>query len=86
LAVSNDSIEDHCAFAEKLGGLDFPHLADTEMQAIRFFDVVNDKGTGCRRAVFIVDRDGKIRLANRAYDVNEESHYREIFDTLKRLP
>jgi len=86
LAVSNDSIEDHCAFAEKLGGLDFPHLADTEFKAINAYGVMNDKGTGCKRATFVVDRDGKLALVNRAYNVNEESHYKDVFDTLTRLP
>jgi peroxiredoxin len=85
LAISNDPIEDHCAFAEKLGGLDFPHLADTEMKAINAFGVINDRGNGCKRSVFIVDSEGKIQLANRAYNVNEASHYQEIFDTLARI-
>ncbi len=86
MAISNDSIEDHCAFADKLGGLDFPHLADTEFKAIKAYDVMNDKGTGCRRSIFVVDREGKLALVNRAYNVNDEAQYKEIFDTVARLP
>jgi peroxiredoxin len=47
---------------------------------------MNDKGTGCKRATFVVDREGKLALVNRAYNVNEESQYKEILDTLARLP
>jgi peroxiredoxin len=46
---------------------------------------VNDRGDGCRRAVFIVDREGILRHVNRAYQVNEESQYQALFDTLKNL-
>jgi peroxiredoxin len=56
------------------------------MQAIRAYDVVHDRGTGCKRALFVVDREGKLQLANRAYNVNEESQYQELFDTVSRLP
>ena len=83
--MSADDIASHCAFAEKLGGLSFPHLADTELDAIKAFNVVNDRGTGCRRSTFVVDREGVIQHANRAYNVNEESHYQALFDTLNAI-
>jgi peroxiredoxin len=55
------------------------------MKAINAYGVVNDRGNGCKRSVFVVDSEGKIQLANRAYNVNEEAHYQEIFDTLARI-
>ncbi len=56
------------------------------MQAIRAYDVVNDRGNGCRRALFVVDREGRLQHVNRAYNVNEETQYQEIFEVLRRIP
>ncbi|MPZ13353.1 MAG: redoxin domain-containing protein [Chloroflexi bacterium] len=85
LAISNDSIESHCSFAEKLGGLSFPHLSDVDLRVTQLYDVVNDRGTGCRRALFVVDRDGTARHVNRAYNVSDDAQYRELFEVLARI-
>ena len=55
------------------------------MTVSRAYDVVNDRGNGCRRAVFIVDRDGVLRHVNRSYQVGEAQQYQDLFDTLQRL-
>jgi len=65
--------------------LSFPHLSDTELAAIKAYDVVNDRGTGCRRAVFVVDGQGQLRHVNRAYNVNEPDQYQAILDSLAQL-
>jgi hypothetical protein len=46
---------------------------------------VNDRGNGCRRAVFIVDREGVLRHVNRAYQVGEVQQYQDLFDVLRSL-
>ena len=46
--------------------------------------VVNDRGNGCRRSLFVVDREGVLRHVNRAYQVGEEGQYQAIFNVLKR--
>jgi peroxiredoxin len=84
-AISNDSIDSHCRFGESLGGLEFPHLSDEDLSVSRGYGVVNDRGDGCRRSLFIVDRDGTLRHVNRAYQVNEESQYKELFEILAQL-
>lgn len=86
LAISTDDVDSHCRFADKLGGLKFPHLADTELAATRAYGVVNDRGNGSKRSIFVVDREGKLQHVNLAYNVNEESQYQEILDALKRIP
>jgi peroxiredoxin len=48
----------------------------------RLYDVVNDNGNGCRRSIFVIDRDGVIRYATRAYKVNEETQTKELLDIL----
>ena len=60
IAVSADSLESHAAFAERLGGVPFPLASDERLEAAKAFDVVDDGGKRSRRAVFVIDRGGKI--------------------------
>lgn len=63
LGISVDHVASHRAFAEQLGGLDYPLLADFNPHGAvtRRYGLWNpDRGAG-RRAVFIIDRDGVIR-------------------------
>jgi peroxiredoxin 2/4 len=82
VAISNDSIQSHCDFGESLGGLDFPHVSDENLEVSGKYGVINDSGKGCRRSIFVIDRDGVLRHVNRAYQVGEASQYQAIFDTL----
>jgi peroxiredoxin len=86
VAISNDDLDSHRRFAESLGGLDFPHLSDAELKVSGLYNVVNDSGNGCRRSLFVIDRDGVIRHANRAYQVNEQSQYQAVLDALSQIP
>ena len=63
LGISVDSVHSHRAFAEQLGGITFPLLADFHpkgavTQAYGLWR--EDKGYS-RRAVIIIDRDGIVR-------------------------
>ena len=86
LAISTDDVESHCRFAEKLGGLDFPHFADTGLAATNAYRVVNDRGNGSKRTIFVVDRAGILQHVNLAYSVGDEGQYQAIFDALARIP
>ena len=85
MAISNDDIDSHCRFAESLGGLDFPHLSDENLDVSRLYDVVNDRGNGCRRSIFVIDREGIIRDATRGYQVNEATQTQELLAKLAQL-
>jgi len=85
VAISNDDVDSHCRFGESLGGLDFPHLSDENLEVSKLYDVVNDRGNGCRRSVFIIDSQGIIRDVNRAYQVNEETQTRQLLDKLAQV-
>ena len=86
MAVSNDDIDSHCRFGDSLGGLDFPHLSDQQLEVSRLYDVVNDNGNGCRRSIFVIDREGVIRDVDRAYRVNEETQAKELLAKLAQVP
>src|SRR3972149_8452418 len=83
IAISADSLASHRRFAEKLGGLPFPLLSDTNREGITRYGVLNDKGTGARRSGFVVDRGGKILLANQRYELSKPAHFEAIFQALE---
>ena len=51
----------------------------------RLYDVVNDRGDGCRRSIFVIDREGVIRYATRAYQVNEETQAKQLLEILNSI-
>jgi alkyl hydroperoxide reductase subunit AhpC len=63
LGVSVDSVFAHRAWAEQLGGLAFPLLADFHPKGAvaRQFGVWREDRGVSKRAVFIIDPDGIIR-------------------------
>ncbi len=63
LGVSVDSVFAHRAWAEQLGGLAFPLLADFHPKGAvaRQFGVWREDRGVSKRAVFIIDLDGIIR-------------------------
>ena len=90
MGVSTDSVFSHKAFAKSFGGLSFPLLSDRwpyartaedygVFPATRHnFGGVND------RAVFIVDRDGRIAWL-KLYDLGETPDVGEILRGLRKL-
>ena len=63
--ISVDSVFSHRAFAEQLGGLPFPLVADFERKLVDAYGVRRDDVPGYsgmpQRSVFIVDPAGVIR-------------------------
>ena len=84
LAISVDDLESHRRFSEKLGGIPFPMLSDTEGEVIRMYGVAKEEGTGARRSVFILDTEGRIVHANTNYSVSDPMHYKVVLDTLRK--
>jgi len=63
LGISVDSVYSHQAFAEQLGGLTFPLLADfhPKGQVAEQYGVYNPERGYTRRAIIIVDETGVVR-------------------------
>ena len=74
IGVSADSVGSHRAFAERLGGVPFPLASDTDLQAARAYDVVaEDDPRRSRRALFVVEQDGRISYAANPFNPNNLS-------------
>lgn len=82
VAVSADSLESHLAFCEALGGCPFPLVSDPELVAARLYDVVGEDGKRSRRAVFVIDRGGRIIHAVPWYQPESTAQFLEIFGAL----
>ena len=90
MGVNTDTIFSHSAFQESLGGLSFPLASDrwpyakaAETYGIcpptrHDFAFVND------RAVFIVDKGGKIAWS-KTYDLGESPDNAEILEAVRKL-
>ena len=65
IEISCDSIPTQKAFSESLGGISFPIGSDFHPQGFisRKFDVYNEEKGNSKRAVFIINKDGKIHFS-----------------------
>jgi alkyl hydroperoxide reductase subunit AhpC len=63
LSVSVDSVFSHKAFAEKMGGINFPMLSDffPHGAVCAMYDCLRPEGYP-KRALFIIDRQGVVRF------------------------
>lgn len=65
MAISVDTVFSHNAFAESLGGLPYPLVADFEREVVTAWGVRRDDVAGYKgmplRSVFVLDRDGIVR-------------------------
>ena len=91
MGVNTDSVPSHIAFQKFLGGLKYPLASDRwpyaqTAQAYGIFPAskhpvpfLND------RAVFIVDKTGKVAWA-KVYGLKQQPDQGEILEALKKLP
>jgi len=82
VAISADSLESHREFARRLGGLPFPLASDERLEAARAYGVLDETGKRSRRAVFVIDRGGKIAHVVPWFQPGNPSQYEAIFGAL----
>jgi len=65
LGISVDSVHSHRAFADQLGGLSYPLLADfhPKGEVIKAYGLWREDKGHSRRAIVIVDREGVVRYS-----------------------
>ena len=61
LGVSVDSVHSHKAWAESLGGIDFPLLSDFKKDMARAYGIYIDNEGCSLRGTFIIDTEGVVR-------------------------
>jgi peroxiredoxin Q/BCP len=82
LAVSADDLASHAAFRARLGGLPFPLASDPDLALATLYGVVDAGGRRSRRAVFVIDQDGRVLLSQPYYNPANLSQLEAIFHAL----
>ncbi len=85
LAISVDSVASHKAWAQSLGGISFPLMADfwPHGEVAQKYGVLNQKGFA-DRTVFLIDTGGLIRFIGR-YDYTQMADIEELFRQIEKL-
>lgn len=86
LGVSCDTVFSHQAFAEKLGGIDFPLLSDfwPHGATAQAYGVFNAERGMANRSVFIIDTEGVVRW-KKVYPPGTLPDPDELLEALARL-
>ncbi len=86
LGISVDSNPCHVAYAKSLGGISYDFLADFHPKGAvaKSFGVYRDADGISERALFIVDKQGKIAYID-VHAIGDQPDNEELFDALKKL-
>ncbi len=86
LGISVDSVPCNTAWAKTLGGLSYDLLSDFEPkgEVARKFSAYREKDGISERALFIVDKEGKIAFKD-IHDISDQPDNEELFEILRKL-
>ena len=86
LGISCDSLASHRAFADEIGGIDFPLLSDfwPHGRVAREYGVLDEERGHPRRSALVIDRFGVIRWAYHA-ELGEQRDISKIIEVLEDL-
>ena len=86
LGISVDSVPCNAAWSKSLGNLSYDLLSDFEPkgEVASLFGAYRDKDGISERALFIVDKDGKIAYKD-IHDIGDQPDNEELFDVLRKL-
>ena len=86
LGISVDSVPCNTAWAKSLGGLSYDLLSDFEPkgEVARAFGAYRDKDGISERAIFIVDKEGKIAYKD-IHDISDQPDNEDLLDVLRNL-
>ena len=85
LGISVDSIPSHEAWQKSIGGITYPLCSDfyPHGAVAEKYGVLRDEGMS-ERALFIIDKEGKIRFID-VHPIGEQPDNDELFDVLKTI-
>lgn len=86
LGISVDSVPVHRAWAEQLGGIDFPMLADfyPHGEVAQKYGILRPEGYS-ERATFVIDMKGIIRHIE-VHEIGKLPDQVKLIEVIKRLP
>jgi len=86
LGISVDSVPCNTAWAKSLGGLTYDLLSDFEPkgEVARKFGAYRSKDGISERAIFIVDKEGKLAYTD-IHDIADQPDNEDLFEVLRKL-
>jgi peroxiredoxin len=86
LGISVDSVPCNTAWAKSLGGLSYDLLSDFEPkgEVARRFGAYRQNDGISERALFIVDKEGKIAFKD-IHDISDQPDNEDLFEVLRKL-
>ena len=86
VGISIDTKHANRAWAESIGGISYPLLCDfwPHGNVAKMYGVFDEQAGRSERAVFIVDKSGKIRYID-VHDIGEQPDEQQILDELGKL-
>ena len=86
LGISVDSVPCNTAWAKSLGGLTYDLLSDFEPKGdvARKFGAYRQNDGISERALFIVDKEGKIAFKD-IHDISDQPDNEDLFEVLRKL-
>ena len=86
LGISVDSVPCNTAWAKSLGGLSYDLLSDFEPkgQVARKFSAYREKDGIAERALFIVDKEGRIAYKD-IHNISDQPDNEDLFELLRKL-
>jgi peroxiredoxin len=86
LGISVDSVPCNAAWAKSLGGLTYDLLSDfhPKGEAARAYGAYREADGYSERALFIVDKGGKLAYAD-IHDIGDQPDNEDLFEVLRKL-
>ena len=86
LGISVDSVPSHAAWAKSLGGISYDLLADfhPKGEVAKAYDTWREQSGFSDRALFIVDKAGKIAYIDR-HELLDVPNNEELFEVLRKM-
>ncbi len=84
MGISTDSTYSHEAWAKSLGGISYPLLGDVHREVVKKYGIWWPELNANYRATFIIDKQGKVRFAER-YGKGELPDPDKILAEVKKL-
>ena len=78
-----DSFASNKAFAEKIA-VTFPLLSDWKRQATKDYGLYNEENGYCRRATFVIDKEGKIQHVETGGSAIDPTGAYQVCDALQK--
>jgi peroxiredoxin len=82
---STDTLEAQKAFADKLGGLRFPLIADPDATVAHAYDAYKEEWKVSTRATLLIDEEGIVRLTWPEAPIDARGHVEAVFDEVSKL-